>query len=196
MCIGCSWACSKSLSCSLVEWRQLYLVVLSFKWFFSSLFHLRQAIVRHVPNSRFHVHYRFALRFRSLHLFQGSVWMCPAPCYFGSTITYCSAILVHDRLRIIMISDIVEGLVVMIVDQFKILKIIDGLNAFKHIHLSFNEPRVLLGKSILVIFFIIKIKLGFYLVRDLLWWLTFPLLYFWFWLAHVLNLRQLFTLIH
>jgi len=77
-----------------------------------------------------------------------------------------------------MISDIVEGLVVMIVDQFKILKIIDGLNAFKHIHLSFNEPRVLLGKSILVIFFIIKIKLGFYLVRDLLWWLTFPLLYF------------------
>jgi len=102
--------------------------------------------------------------------------MCPPPCYFGSAITYCSAILVHDRLRIVMVSDIVKGLVVMIVNQFKILKIIDGLDAFKHIHLSFNKPRVLLSKSILVIFFMVKIKLGFNLVRDVLWRLTFPLL--------------------
>jgi len=178
MCIGCSWACSESLprSSSLVERRQLHLVVLSFKRFFSSLFHLRQAIVRHVSNSRFHVHHRFALRFWPLHLFQGSVWMCPTPCYFGSAITHCSAILVHDRLRIVMISDIVKGLVVMIVNQFKILKIIDGLDAFKYIHLSFDEPWVLLGKSILVIFFLIKIKLGFNLVGDVLGRLTFPLL--------------------
>ena len=66
--------------------------------------------------------------------------MCPTPCYFCSAITHCSAILVHDRLRIVMISDIVKGLVVMIVNQFKILKIIDGLDAFKYIHLSFDEP--------------------------------------------------------
>jgi hypothetical protein len=75
-----------------------------------------------------------------------------------------------------MISDIVKGLVVMIVNQFKILKIIDGLDAFKYIHLSFDKPRVLLGKSILVIFFMIKIKLGFNLVGDVLGRLTFPLL--------------------
>ena len=102
--------------------------------------------------------------------------MCPTPCYFRSAITYCSTILVHDRLRIVMISDIVKGLVVMIVNQFKILKIIDGLDAFKHIHLSFDKPRVLLCKSILVIFFMIEIELGFNLVRSFLWRLTFPLL--------------------
>lgn len=196
MCIRSSWAWPKSLPCSLVERRQLYLIVLSFKWFFSSLFHLRQAIVWHVSYSGFHVHHRFALCFWSLHLLQRSIWMCSTPCYFGSAITHCSAILVHHRLRIIMISDIVKRLVVMIVYKFKILKIINSLNAFKHVHLSFNQTHVLLCKSILVVFLMLKIKFSIHLVSDVLRRLRFLLLQFRFWLAHVLNLRQLFILIH
>jgi len=189
VCIRSSWAWPKGLPCSLVERRQLYLIVLSFKRFFSSLFHLGQAIVWHVSHSRFHVHYRFALRFWSLHLFQRSIWMCSTPCYFGSAITHCSAILVHDGLRIVMISDIVKWLVVMIVYQFKILKIINGLNAFKHVHLSFNQTHVLLSKSILIVFLMIKVKFGIDLVSNVLCRLSFLLLQFRFWLAHVLDLR-------
>ena len=66
----------------------------------------------------------------------------------------------------------------MIVYQLKILKVIDGLNAFEHVHLSFNQTHVLLGKSILVVFLLIKIKLGIDLVSDVLWRLSFLLLQF------------------
>lgn len=67
-----------------------------------------------------------------------------------------------------MISDIVKRLVVMIMNKFKILKIINGFNAFKHVHLSFNQTHVLLRKSILVVFLMLKIKFGINLVSDVL----------------------------
>lgn len=157
MCIRSSWAWPKSLPRSLVERRQLYLIILSFKRFFISLFHLRQAIVWHISHSRFHVHHRSALCLWSLHLLQRSIWMRSTPCYFGSAITHRSAILINHRLRVIMISDVIKRFVVMIVHKLKILKIINGFNAFKHVHLSFNQAHVLLSKTILIFFLMLKI---------------------------------------
>ena len=195
MCIRCSWAWSKSLSCSLIKWRQLHLIILSFKWFFSSLLHLRQAVVGHISYSGFHVHHRFALCVWSLHLLQRSIWMRPTPCHFGSAISHRSAILVDNRLRVIMISNIVKWFVIMIVYQFKILKIIDGLNTFKHVHLSFNQTDILLSKSILIVLLMLKIKFAINLMTDVFWCLCFLLWQFGFRLAHVLYLRQLLILI-
>ena len=108
--------------------------------------------------------------------------MISTPRNFGCTVANGCAVFVRYRLGVSVISYVVEGLVILVVNHFKIRNVIHCFYAFKHVHLVLDHVHILLAKTILIVFLRQHIQLlrPFFLMELRLR------------LAHVLDLRQLF----